>query len=564
MPLLLSIGHATLVGLREANEDFGGFVTPTAETLAAKGAVAALADGVGGGIRGRDAAEAAVRGLLSDYYATPDAWPVNRALDKVLTAVNSWIHSRGRPAHGHVGMATTLAAMVLRGRRFYTAHAGDTRIYRLRKGQLTLLSTDHVWDLPEMSHVLKRAFGLDEHIIIDFGEGELETGDLFLLATDGVWEPLGDKRIRDILLHHGDSQQAADALAAAAIEHGGRDNASALLIRVDDLPEDDFNDFNAISRRLPLPPRLKAGAVIDGFEVLDLLHDSRATLLYRVRQPETGQILVLKTLQALLGEDSVSCAGLLAEEWLAKRVLSHYFPQIVPLSAERRRHLYYVMTWHEGATLEQQLAAGQHFTVPDVVGIGIRLTKALAALHRLNIIHRDVKPANVHLGSDSRLRLLDLGVALERGARDDSPVTRAGTPSYLAPELFADGQPGRQSDVYATGVTLYYALTGHYPYGEVEPFQTPAFVDPVPPTRYRPDIPQWLENLLLRAVAREPKRRFETAEELLLALERGDYKPVTAPGRTPLAQRSPLKTWQLVALISLVLNFLLLYVLVLR
>jgi len=105
-------------------------------------------------------------------------------------------------------------------------------------------------------------------------------------------------------------------------------------------------------------------------------------------------------------------------------------------------------------------------------------------------------------------------------------------------------------------------LTRRYPYGEIEPFQTPRFGDPIPPTRYRPEIPSWLENIILKAVARKPEARFETAEEMLLALEHGELRPIHAPVRTPLIARSRLAKWQWVAIFSMIVNFLLIYLLI--
>ncbi len=87
--------------------------------------------------------------------------------------------------------------------------------------------------------------------------------------------------------------------------------------------------------------------------------------------------------------------------------------------------------------------------------------------------------------------------------------------------------------------------------------------DATPPTRDRPDIPRWLENVLLRAVARDKKQRFETVEEMALALERGEAQPVSAPQRTPLTQR-PTALWQAIAAISIVVNLLLIYILLVR
>jgi protein phosphatase len=240
-------------------------------------------------------------------------------------------------------------------------------------------------------------------------------------------------------------------------------------------------------------------------------------------------------------------------------VLAHYFPQVLPLSAERRSCLYYVMSWHAGSTLQKKLDSGQHFSTVDVAGIGIRLAKGLGALHRLNILHRDIKPANLHQGDDGKLRILDLGVARSSGTTSQT-AGNPGTPSYMAPELFAGETATSQCDLYAAGVTLYHLLTRRYPYGEIEPFQHPRFGDPVPPTRYRPDIPQWLENIVLKAVAKAPQERFETAEEMLLALEVGERKPILPPPRTPLVGR--MGKWQVITIFSLLINIILIYLLI--
>src|SRR5690606_23970 len=190
------------------------------------------------------------------------------------------------------------------------------------------------------------------------------------------------------------------------------------------------------------------------------------------------------------------------------------------------------------------------------------LLRALGALHRLNIMHRDIKPANIHLGQDEHLRILDLGVALSAQSDGAGDARNPGTPSYMAPELFEGASAGVGSDIYAAGVVLYHLLTRRYPYGEIEPFQRPRFGDPLVPTRYRPDIPRWLENIVLKAVARDPRQRFETAEEMLLGLEHGELKPILPPPRTPLIGRARLAKWQWIALISLTANFWLLYLFV--
>lgn len=562
MALKITIGQASETGLRERNEDFFGVVTPTDELLATKGVLLAVADGVGGNAGGSEASQMTVRGVLSDYYATPETWGVSVALDKILTALNRWLIAQASSHHEMSGMATTLSLLVLRGKHYTSAHVGDSRIYLLRNGELKQLTTDHVWDRPDMRHVLKRAIGLDQQLLVDYAEGEIQAGDVFALMSDGVWERLGQKGIHEIVQLYHSPQMAADDLVKRALAAGSQDNATALVVRIEQPGEENLADLLVEARRLGLPPRLKPGEQLDDFEVLELLYESRASLIYRVKNLLNGQVCVLKTLQPRFADDVESYNGLLNEEWLGKRVVAHYFPQVVPIPAERRSCLYYVMSWHPGATLQQKLDSGQHFSTADVGSIGIRLAKGLGALHRLNIVHRDIKPANLHQGDDGKLRILDLGVATSAVTGGAQTAGNPGTPSFMAPELFAGETATTQSDLYAAGVTLYHLLTRRYPYGEIEPFQRPRFGDPLPPTRYRPNIPQWLENIVLKAVAHDPTLRFETAEEMLHALEVGERRPILPPRPTPLMGRDPLLIWQWVAIFSLLANLAMLYLLV--
>ncbi len=560
MPLSVSTGHASLAGARPRNEDFLGMIVPQGDELASKGVLAAIADGVSGHGGGREAAEYAVRGLLSDYYATPDTWETPLAIDRVVNAINRWVMAQARAHSEWSGMATTLTALVLRGQRYCVAHVGDSRCYLARGGTLTQLTTDHVWDRAGMDHVLTRGIGLDDRLHLDFSEGEVQEGDTFILLTDGVWEPLRERTLADMLRVHQQPQTLAQALAEAALARCSQDNASALVVRADSLPQAGAQDVNAASRALPVPAKLKPGQSMDGFVIQNVLAESRATLLYTARDGSGGQTVVLKTLHPRLAEDKGEIEAFAREEWLARRVVSRHFPQYVPLAAGRRTQLYFAMSWHAGSTWQQMLDADYHMSIPDAVRGGVQLLKGLGALHRLSVLHRDIKPANIHIDSGGELRILDLGVAAVAAHADGTPhAPRAGTPSYLAPELFDGGEPDATTDLYAVAVTLFHMLTRHYPYGEIEPFQTPKFGEPAAPSRWRRDIPVWLERVLLKGVAREGKQRFETAEEFVLALERGEAGLLPVQRATPYAERDPLAFWRAVGITSIVINLLLLY-----
>lgn len=564
MTLEIISGHASATGERPSNEDFCGIVTPQGSLLDAKGVVATIADGVGSSGGGREAAEYSVRGLLADYYATPGTWAIPYALNRVLTAINRWLLAQSFSQYDTHRLVSTLSALVLYNDRFVIAHIGDSRIYLLRGKKFRQLTADHVWDKPGMQHVLKRAMGLDQHLVLDYTDDALHAGDVFLLVSDGVWEVLGDKVMHDLLDLHPEPQHAADTLIRQVLASKGRDNATAMVVRINQVGKTSRHYAGLEAQHLAVPDRLKPGQILDEFEILQLLHESRSSLIYQVRHVSTQRLLVLKTLPPGRQDDLPSREGLLVEEWMAKALISHYFPQVMPVAQENRHYLYYVMAFHEGATLQQHLEHGRHFSVAEAIQIGMRLGKALGILHRMNIIHRDIKPDNIHLDTEGKLRLLDLGVALNPATMRSQGVP--GTPSFIAPELFAPelfsgAQPSRQSDLYAAGVTLYYLLTRKYPYGEIEPFQHPRFAEPIPPTRYRPDIPQWLETVMLRAVEKNPAKRFETAEEWVITLDKGEHAMLPPYRQAPLAERNPLLLWQLGLVISVLINFLMLYLL---
>ncbi|WP_333842343.1 hypothetical protein [Pelomicrobium sp.] len=132
----------------------------------------------------------------------------------------------------------------------------------------------------------------------------------------------------------------------------------------------------------------------------------------------------------------------------------------------------------------------------------------------------------------------------------------------MAPECIAGKPASVQSDLYAAGVSLYHLLTRRYPYGEIEPFQRPRFGDPVPPSGYRPDTPLWFEEVILKAVARDTRHRFETAEEMVRALERADQRPIGVQRVSPLVERDPLVLRQWLALAPLAMNLVLIYLVV--
>ena len=550
MSLQLSIAHASAIGPRPENQDALRVVTPVAELAASKGYLCALADGVSQCADGGLAARSTLQALALDYYATPQTWGVAQALERLLLAQNRWLQANG----GGQPLLTTLSALVFRGQRFTLAHVGDCRVYRWLDGELQRISDDHVWEQPGMQHVLKRALGLDQHLVLDFLDGELRQGECFLLLSDGVWATLAEHSISAILREQTDLELAVNTLVNAAHLAGSQDNASALLVRIDTLGAATLGDALVQLQQWPLPPPLKTGQSFEGWQVEGVLAHSRQSLLYRVRDAQQ-QPWLLKTLP-LNRDDSDAGQALLSEEWFLRRVAGRAFPEVHAASA--RQHLYYVMREYPGRTLAQLFQQQGPLPLAQWLSIAERLVRAVGMLHRRQILHRDIKPENLLQGDDGELRVLDFGLAYCPGLSEDRAHLLPGTPSFIAPEAFSGERPTAQQDLYSVGVTLYYLLTGHYPYGEIEAFQRPRFTQPVSASRYRPDLPEWLPLSLGRAVASQPTQRYETAEEWLRDLEQADRRELSVQPR-PLLEREPLKVWQTLAAMSLLLNLVLLY-----
>jgi len=570
----VDIGHFSLKGPRGVNEDFAASVRPAPHDEA-RGLVAAIADGVSSGGRGLEAAQTTVMSVVQDYFGCPDTWDTTVVLDRLIGAQNAWLadHNQRRLGAGTQGggAMTTLTAIVLRGHAFTLAHVGDTRAWLLRggaAGECVQLSQDHCFDHIDQRSRLTRAVGLDDRVRVDYLQGELHVGDVFVLTTDGVHGVLKRARLAALAREGVDAQAASEAIVHAALAAGSRDNVTALVLRVRGLAQGRLEDSLLQGRQLPAPPRLKVGDRLDGYTITALVANTGVHRLYQARVTDTQELVALKTLHEARASDREERAMLAHEAWLGSRVApgsgAHGDAAFVGVREPQEPSAFYtVFDWHGGRTLEQMQAEGRRFEVPEIVEGALAVARALGRLHRHGVIHRDLKPGNLHLGDDGQWRVLDLGVAISGSEPKALRTLHAGTPSYMNPEQWSRDEhipADAGSDLYALGVTLYQWLTGKLPYGEVEPYQSGRFRrDPKPPSRLRPEVPIWLDHVVLKAVALDRKQRFETAEEMVLALERGASRPLSAPGATPLVARDPTALWKIALGVSLLFNTLLVY-----
>ncbi len=544
------IGFATKTGQRESNQDYVASFIGSSKQIEIQGITAALSDGMGGHKGGREAAELTVRSFIDGYYALPPTLCVQKAASRSLEAINAWIFAQGRSDPNLQNMGSTFSSVIFHRRSAHLLHVGDSRVYRFSRGRLELLTKDHTFGKGENSHVLTRAIGLEDYARVDHSTYPLCQSDRYLVCSDGIHSVINDKQIAHILQDHQNSDITAQQLVDAALEAGSNDNVTALVADIIDLPSLEPADIFTQIESLPILALPASGDTVDGYRLGDMISDGQYSRLFRVSDTNKKQELVFKFPHPDLATDETYRLAFIKEAYVAARVRSPWIGEIIESASGQKTRLYSIMPYYEGKTLEERLNCKPNMTLEESGFIVSKLARAIITLHRVGIIHRDIKPENIILeqgksDKNSGLRLIDLGIARIPKMEDFKAEYVPGTPSYMAPELFAGAQGNEASDQFALGVTVYKSLTGTYPYGEIEPFSHPRFGKPVPLNKHRPDLPAWLDLTLTRAMAINPQDRFGDVMEFAIELENGvvwNKTPVVK--QKSLYERNPLLFWK--------------------
>jgi serine/threonine protein phosphatase PrpC len=546
---VVRVGYSSEKGPRPRNEDFVGAVGGGQAPGERREVVVAVADGIGGAKGGRIAAETAVRGFLDGLWDVPETVEVRFASAKVLDALNRWIHAQGRQDPALQGMGCTFTALVLRGRIAHLVHVGDSRAYRLSDERLTQLTNDHAREASGERRLLFRALGIEPELRLDYAQHPMALHDRFLLCTDGVHDALGDERISDVLRARQGPTETSRRLVEAALEAGSEDNCTALVVDVVGLPSGSGGGgFDPAIMALPIGPVPRLGDTIDSFEVKALVSEGPYSRLVAAIDHVEGGEVALKFPKPEVASVAAHHAAFVREAWVGARVRSPWVGRVIELPPGRQTVLYTVMPLYRGELLETRLSRRPSLGLEQGRSIGVRLAHAAAALHRIGVIHRDIKPDNVILEDAGPLKLIDLGVVRIPALEEGPPTEIPGTAAYMAPEMFA-GEPGDvATDIYALGVTLFRALSGEFPYGNADATSRPRLDRPRDLSDLRPDLPAWLSAVVARAVAPAPADRFADMAELAEELEAG---PAAAPAlirRSPtFYERHRLAFWQAIA-----------------
>jgi len=570
--LKISVGQYSDKGEKEINQDFHGVHIPKDPILTSKGIAIALADGISSSDVSQIASKAVVTGFLEDYFCTSETWSVKKSAQRVLVAINSWLHAQTQQSQYRYdkdkGYVCTLSAIIFKSTTMHILHVGDSRIYRLcnNSDRLEQLTEDHRHWLSSEQSYLSRAMGMSLQLEIDYQSFPVNEKDIFILMTDGVYEHASDDFIFNTLkASDNDLDNAAKALVLEAHKNGSNDNLTAQIIKINELPNQDADEIYQQLTELPFAPILDARMEFDGYQIIREVHASSRSHIYLAVDSETKTQVIIKTPSIDLRDDPAYLERFLMEEWIARRINSTHV--LKPCLQTRERHYFYIVTeFIEGQTLTQWMIDHPKPDMETVRGIIQQIAKGIFAFHRMEMLHQDLRPENIMIDSTGTVKIIDFGSTRVAGLMEiTSPIEKnnmLGTAQYTAPEYFLGEMGTPRSDMFSLAVIAYQMLSGKLPYGaEVAKSRTRAAQRKLIYKSVLNDhreIPAWVDETLCKALHVNPLKRYEELSEFVFDL-RQPNKNFLNKTRPPLMERNPVFFWKS---ISFILTLVIFYLLV--
>jgi len=554
-PLKVSFGGYTSAGIKEHNEDAFAAFQPKEQVRYLKGVAACVADGVSCSANAQQASQTAVTQFIDDYYSTPDTWLVRTAASRIISSLNLWLFHHGQQASArHNSLVTTFSSLVIKSTTAHIFHVGDSRVYRIRSGRIECLTRDHLQKAPERSF-LTRALGMDSHIEVDYKQENVEIGDVFLLTSDGAHEYVNPSELRQAVENGEDLEVTATAIVNHALSSGSDDNITCLLVKVDNLPLASIDEMHRQLTALKIPPVMTPSMTIDGYEIIRVLHSGTRSHLYLVKHPDHSKPYVLKAPSENFSEDAQYLDGFIREQWIGSRVNHNNVMKIFP-APNNSRFLYLLCEYIEGQTLRQWMHDHPLPSLENVRDIIQEVASGIRAMQRLGMVHRDLKPENIMLADDGTIKIIDFGTVKVNGLDEITSAlgetVPVGSVNYIAPEYLLNQQGVHSSDIFSIAVIAYEMLTGKLPFdmGHIHRRQPKGVHEwrYTVASKYRKDIPRWVDCALQKATEADVKQRYEALSELTTDLRKPNQELMRSYKLAPLIERSPERFWQLVAI----------------
>ena len=558
--LHLEFGGYSDAGIKERNEDAFTAVVPDKHSARKyKGAAACIADGVSCSQNAQLASQTAVNNFAIDYFSTPDFWTVEQSASKVIGSINSWLYQQGAHKQTRVdGYVTTFSALIIKSHTAHILHAGDSRIYLFRDGRLELLTNDHSYQQGDQNY-LTRALGIENNLNLDYKSLGIKLNDRYFLTTDGVHDTLSEQQLIEHLTKQTeDLEGLAKEIGEHALKQGSEDNTSCLIVDVASLPierlEEVYNDLT----KLTIPPVLEKGNKIDNFQITRVLHSGTRSHVYLARDMISDEQRVLKMPSENFSDDVAYLDSFAREEWIGRKLSNEKIMKILEAPADTK-FLYHVCEYIEGKTLRQWMIDNPEPEFDQVRELIDGMINSVRVLQRDKMVHRDLKPENFIINRDGHITLIDLGTVqvsgikeIERPDFEEMPVGDIG---YIAPEYLIHNAATPLSDLFSIASIAYEMITGQLPFNVIKTNRD--FPKSFNRWKYnslsklnikRKDIPDWVDNVLKKALAARPENRYQAMSEFQKDLHTPGQDILTSEEYVPLIERNPLRFWQLTSL----------------
>jgi serine/threonine-protein kinase len=285
---------------------------------------------------------------------------------------------------------------------------------------------------------------------------------------------------------------------------------------------------------------LHPGDQLDHYRIDSLAARSGMASIFRATDLLTGRQVAIKVPHPEMESDPVFFERFHREEEIGKNMDHPGVMKVMP--DDGHSQVYMVMEWVEGRLLRQILTEQGKLPVERAVRIALGICDALDYIHNHGVVHRDLKPENIMIDAEDRIKLIDFGIAARAGARrlTFAKISQLmGTPDYISPEQVKGKRGDARSDLYSLGVMLYEMLTGKVPFSGPNPFaimNDRLLNNPVPPREVNPELSPQLQEIIYRALERDPKNRYASAREFAWDLEHQDQVGV--------ADRPELRDWR--------------------
>ena len=500
-----------------------------------RGAISIVADGVGGHGNGDIASRKAVETALRIFRESPLTMQVKPMMAEIFNAANLALFDSGLEDRKVSGMATTLSVCIFRDKQLFIGHVGDTRTYLVRQEQIKRLTHDHSYTGLQVklrliteneargSHlrsVLTRCVGSEPVLRYDFKKIKLLRHDRVVQCTDGLYCFMNDGELSEGV-DRLPMLEICPYLESLAIRRGTDDNLSVQVVQIDLLDEPRFyRPLSILKQPASQAPAMvpshevQPGQTLDNrFLIEEVLSRSGMASIFKAKDIKTGQTVALKIPHMQFESDVAFFSRFQREAEIGKQ-LNH--PNILKFyDVPEQSRPYIAMELLEGKTLAELMNEVRPFPIDDARQIASRICDGLSHMHEHKIVHRDLKPQNIMLLKDGSLRIMDFGIAKSMEARRLTFAgfsTTLGTPDYMAPEQVKGHRGDERTDLYSLGAMLYEMVTGSVPFEGPNPFivmNSRITGDPLAPRKRNPDIPPEVEEIILHAMERDPRMRFQ-------------------------------------------------------